>query len=245
MTEFKYDTRSHGNVVYGLHDIVKRSSAPRRTHVVKQLHRAYKITFLALTIGFLSLGCSYASDRPTVAEQFERYAKASASHDLAALEALTADDIVWVRGPHRHEGKKNALGPNAFDAGVKATLVFRNVKVEGNIVEFELIETSGVIRAVGMTKLLHYVRFEFENGLVKRKMPGSKKPPAKYSRAEFVKRMTPLRKWILETHPEAIPRLVDSRRAFIFSEESGALMLKLAEQWAAAGAPGRLATQIE
>jgi hypothetical protein len=30
-----------------------------------------------------------------VTRKFERYAEASREHDLAILEALTADDIVW------------------------------------------------------------------------------------------------------------------------------------------------------
>ena len=72
---------------------------------MKLLHRTHEIAFLVLTMGFLSLGWSCATSRPDVAEKFERYARTSASHDLAALETMTADDIVWKRGRYRLEGK--------------------------------------------------------------------------------------------------------------------------------------------
>jgi hypothetical protein len=37
--------------------------------------------------------------------------------------------------------------------------------------------------------------------------------------------------------------LLDAYGAFVFSRESGALMLRLTREWVAAGAPGRLTTQ--
>lgn len=122
-------------------------------------------------------------------------------------------------------------------------LEFRDIRIDGDLVECELIEKSEVIRAVGMTELRHYPRYAFENGLVVRKGPSPKEPPAEYSMAEFNRRMVPLRRWIRETHPEAIPKLLGADGAFAFSQESGALMLLLTREWVAAGAPGRLTTQ--
>jgi predicted esterase len=177
------------------------------------------------------------------ARQFQRYAGASASHDLETLAALTADDIVWELGRYRLEGKEAALGPHAYDLGLENTLAFRDIQVDGSAVEYELVERNETILAIGMTEVRHYPRLTFENGLVVRKGPSSKKPPAEYSMAEFNRRMAPLRKWIRETHPEAMSELLDADGAFVFSEKTGASMLRLTREWVAAGTPGRLATQ--
>jgi len=200
----------------------------------------HTVLSFSIGVGALVLGLSCAGTSPDVEQQFKRYAEASASHDLETLEALTANNIVWQLGPYRLEGKEAALGPNEYDRGTGTTLEFRNITIDGNVVEFELIERSGVISAVGMTELRHYTRFTFENGLVVRKEPGAKEPPAEYSMAEFTRRMSPLRRWIRETHPEAIPKLLDADGTFVFSRDSGALMLLLTREWVAAGAPGRL-----
>lgn len=178
-----------------------------------------------------------------MAQRFEWYAEASQEHDLATLEALTADDVVWQLGPYRLEGKEAVLGPNAYDAGVENQLVYRDARVEGNVVEFELIETNEIIRAVGMAEVRHYVRFEFENGQLKRKAAGSKRPPVEYSAAELNRRKAPLRRWIRDTHPEAMRDLMDSEGNFVFNLDNGALMLSLTREWVAAGAPGRLTSE--
>lgn len=195
---------------------------------------------LAFGVGAFPLAGSCATGESGVADLFHRYVEASASHDLATLEALTSDDIVWHLGPLTFEGKAKALGPNAYDAGARTELTYSNVQVEGNVVTFEMLETSEIIRAVGMTELRHYPRFEFRDGLVVRKGPSTRKPPAAHSIPELNRRMAPLRKWIRETHPDALAKLVDPNEGFIFSEESGALMLRLTREWVASGSPGRL-----
>lgn len=145
-----------------------------------------------VTVGVVFFVWSCAGTSPDVAQLFKRYAEASASHDLETLEALTADKIVWQLGPYRLEGKKAALGPNAYDRGMGTTLIFRDIRFDGAVVEFELVERSELIQAIGMTELRHYVRFTFENGLVVRKEPSPREPPAEYSMAEFSRRMVPL-----------------------------------------------------
>jgi hypothetical protein len=190
-------------------------------------------------LGIAVISWSCAGFSTSVSTQFERYSKASASHDLETLESLTGDDIVWQLGPYRLEGKEEALGPNRYDAGVQTTPVYRNVRVDGHVVEFELIESSEIIRAVGMKDLQHFPRFEFEDGLVTRKSGPWREVSPNRSMAEFNRRMVPFRQWIREVHPEAIARLVDTDRNFVFSQENGELMLSLAREWLAVGAPGR------
>jgi hypothetical protein len=205
--------------------------------------RFWSFAVPAVLVATVSLTFPGCASRPDVAKQFERYAKASKEHDLATLEALTAEDIVWQLGPYKLEGKKEVLGPNAYDAGVENQLTYRNPRIEGNVVEFELIETNEIIQAVGMTEVRHYGRFEFENGQLKRKLGAWKAPPPEYSMAELNRRKVPLRRWIRETHPEAMQELLDSEGNFVFTRDNGALMLSLTREWVAAGAPGRLTTE--
>jgi hypothetical protein len=122
-------------------------------------------------------------------------------------------------------------------------LLFRDVKVHGNVVEYELVESNETIRAIGMTEVRHYPRFTFKDGLVVRKEPSEREAPAEYSMTEFNRRMAPLREWIRGAHPEAISQLLDTDGAFVFSQENGALMLRLTREWVAAGTPGRLTTK--
>ncbi len=200
------------------------------------------VIFAVLAAGVLLLVGSCAGTSPDVAQPFKRYAEASASHDLETLAALTADNIVWQLGPYRLEGREAALGPNAYDKGLENTLIFQDVRIEGSVVEAELVERNEMLRAIGMPELRRYVRYTFENGLVVRKEPGAKEPPAEFSMAELNRRMTPFRAWIRKTYPQAISTLVDADRAFKFSQENGALMLRLTRKWVAAGTPGRVAT---
>jgi hypothetical protein len=219
---------------------VGRPQEPGRLRDMTTRFRIFTLSAVLLAPALLTFaGCEH---RPDVA-QFERYAKASKEHDLATLEALTADSIVWQLGPYTFKGKKEALGPNAYDAGVQNQLVYRNASIEGNVVEFELIERNAIIRAVGMTEVRSYPRWEFEDGQLKRKAGRWKEAPAEYSLAELERRKVPLRTWIRATHPEAMQALMDSEGHFVFSRDTGALMLRLAREWVAAGAPGRLGTQ--
>jgi hypothetical protein len=198
------------------------------------------ISCLLIAAGVCLVAGSCAQNSRQVARQFKRYAEASASHDLRALEMLTAEDISWQLGRYRLVGREDALAPNAYDLGMENELEYRNVQVDGNVVECEVIERNETIEAIGMTEVHQYPRYTFENGLVLRKEPSGKKPLAEYSMTEFHRRMSPLRKWIRETHPEVMSRLVDPDKGFIFSQENGALMLRLTREWVAAGSPGRL-----
>jgi hypothetical protein len=56
-------------------------------------------------------------------------------------------------------------------------------RVDGNVVEFELVERNEIVRAIGMTEVHSYPRFTFEKGLVVRKEPTGQETPAEYSMA--------------------------------------------------------------
>jgi len=159
-----------------------------------------------------------------------RYMEASIRHDLKTLSAMMADDIVWKLGPWTFMGKKQALGPNGYDAGMETKLEYSHVIIKGDTVEFELIERNDELRAVGCGELHHYPRFVFEDGLVKR-IESWKATEATPGFEECARRDEIFLKWVRENHPEAVAILWDSKNKPIFSRETGALTRKLANEW--------------
>ncbi len=176
-------------------------------------------------VDWMLVTSSYAS--PNIKELHRRYMEASIQYDLEPLRSMTSQDIVWQLGPRKLVGLEAALGPNAYDVGMKTELDYHDVIVKGDTVEFEVDERSDLIRAVGMEEVRHYVRFVFENGLLKKKEPWKKSLDAE----EGARRRAPFIRWIREKHPEVVDQLAAKENKFIFSKENGVLMRKLANEW--------------
>ncbi len=164
---------------------------------------------------------------------YRRYTEAAIHFDIATLRAMTADDAVWTLFGQTLVGKEQVLGPNEFDAGMQTELEYSNAVVKGNAVEFELTERNCVLRALGTKELHHYVRFVFENSLVKRKELRKDSPTAKQLAP---RQMELLVKWAREKHPDDFAKLSDSKGNTIYSRETGALTCKLVNEWAASKA---------
>ncbi len=184
------------------------------------------------------VSCSQVPENKTQ-ELHRHYMEALINHDLEALRQLTSSDFVWQLGPYTLSGVEEALAPNEYDAAMEAELSYNNVEIAGDTVEFDLWESSDMIRAVGLDSLLHHIRIIFAEDLVVRRE--FSRPSAELN--DFGRRMMPLQIWIQQNHPETLPSLVNNRGFFIFSKESGVLMRKLAEEWLQAGAPGRTTEQ--
>ncbi len=168
-----------------------------------------------------------------IMELYRRYTEAAIHHDVMTARAMTAEDAVWVLGGQRLVGKEQVLGPNDFDAGMQTELEYSNPVVKGNAVEFELTERNCVVRALGVKELHYYVRFVFENGLLKRK--------ELWKESQDPKQLAPqwelLRNWIRERHPDDFAKLFDSQGHVIYSQDTGALFCKRANEWTASKAP--------
>lgn len=162
-----------------------------------------------------------------VATIHARYMKASISHDLETLRSLTAEDATWQLGPRLLEGREEVLSPNKWDAGTSTELEYRDVRIDGNVVEFTLLESNDLLRALGVEVVRHFPRFIFEDGKVKRKEPWQPSPDM----VRVNQNMQPLRQWIRDERPEALEVLVDQAGAFVFSREGGELMTQLALEW--------------
>ncbi len=189
----------------------------------------------SVPILIVALLCSAAIlSASDVAALHERYMQASISHDLKTLRTLTAEDATWQLGPRLLKGREEVLGPNGWDAGMLTSLQYEDVRVDGNVVEITLLESSEVLRALGVEVVHHYPRFVFEGGKLKRKEPW--KPSPDMAKVSLL--MRPLRKWIREMHPEALRVLLDESGTFVFNQEAGELMSRLALQWVSAGRPG-------
>jgi hypothetical protein len=195
---------------------------------------ALKIARVSKTIPallFLVAGCQAP---PKAHEWHRRYMEASNAHDLDTLRAMTADDIVWRLGPWTFVGKEQALLPHENDAVMNTTLEVRDVHIRGNTVEFEVIERNDALRAVGIARWRHYARFTFnDRGLVIRKEAWKKSPDDR----EAARRFRPLRQWVAQHHPEAVPD-IDGPPEKAWGYKRAMRMRELREEWVAAGRPG-------
>jgi ketosteroid isomerase-like protein len=177
-------------------------------------------------------GCS---DRTTsTAEVFQRYLAASNAHDLEALAAMTADDIVWQLGPWTLVGQEKALRPHYADLINHTVLEAREVVVRGDTVECTLIERNDATRAHGPDSLVHYARYVFEAGLVVKKEPWA---PSESLR-ELNRRAEPFRSWVREEHPEALAVILDSNGTPRWTRDAVELVHEIRKAWVAAGKPG-------
>lgn len=158
----------------------------------------------------------------------ERYLKASNRHDLKTLRAMTAEDAVWKLGSDLLAGRDEVLRPNTCDAGANTRLNWSNLVAHGNTIEFELLERNDVLRALGIPELRRFVRFTFEDGLVKRK---EETKPAVGIEALHAKGALFLT-WLRRTHPDALGQIMTSEGKFMYSRESCRIEAKLAAEWA-------------
>ena len=159
--------------------------------------------------------------------------EASNAHDLDTLASMTADNIVWNLGPYVLRGKPEALLPHEGDAVMNTTLEVRDLRVEGQVVECEVIERNDMLRAAGIESWRHYARFVFdETGRIILKGPSRTSPDD----AEVAKRMQPFREWVRTNHPQSVPNFEDITDCF--GTEPAKRSRQLMQDWVEAGRPG-------
>jgi ketosteroid isomerase-like protein len=187
---------------------------------------------LSLVVVLISSACADRTD--STRERFEQYLAASNAHDLDALEAMTADDIVWKLGPWTLTGKEQVLRPHYSDSINHTVLVARDVVVRGDTVECVIVERNDATRAYGPDSLVHYARYVFKDGLV------TKKEPWRRSNAlsELNRHAQPFRSWLRSTHPEAMAVILDSTGTPRWTPEAADKVREMREVWVAAGKPG-------
>jgi hypothetical protein len=190
--------------------------------------RNHMLAWLNMTVLTVLIFSSCAKDHEAeIRELHRRYMEASMNHDIKTLSAMTAEDIFWQIGTFTLQGREEALGLYEYDAGTNNVLEYSNVVVHGDTVEFVLDEKNEIITVIGMEKIQTFPRYIFKDGLIFRIemwMPSR-------DREEYHRLAQPMRSWISSAHPEAIERLFDSEKRWVFSRENGELMVQLARQW--------------
>jgi hypothetical protein len=154
---------------------------------------------------------------------------AANAHDLAALEAMLSDDVVWHLGADTLVGTAQVLGPLDFDIGAQTHLELGEIVVRGDTAEFEIAEHNRVLMTLGIHELRHHARFVFRNGLIVLKQPSR---PADETRA-MVDSVSAFASWLYAERPEDYRRIWDEAGKFNYSEATGVLMLGLAGEWRA------------
>ena len=168
-----------------------------------------------------------------------RYMGASNAHDLDTLESMTADDIVWHLGPYELRGKPEALLPHRTDAVMNTTLEVRDLRIEGRVVECDVIERNDMLRAVGIEGWRHHARYVFdETGRIVLKEPWRSSPDD----AIVARRFQPFRAWVRENHPQSVPDFDDITDCF--GTEPARRSRQLLMDWVAAGRPGLVESEL-
>lgn len=179
-------------------------------------------------------GTACSHHAPSTRRLFERYLAASNAHELAALDDMTADSIVWRLGPWTLRGKAQALSLQYADLINHTTLEARDVVVRGDTVECTLVERNDATRAYGPDSLLHYPRYVFRDGLVTVK-EGWKRDT---SFAALNRHAEPFHAWVRQTHPEAIPVILDSTGTPRWTRQALDKTRQMLLAWIDAGKPG-------
>lgn len=94
--------------------------------------------------------------------------------------------------------------------------------------------TNELLRQMGTEQMRLHPRFIFGDGLLKRIEYWQ--PSADVMAHQ--KRLGAFRQWTMQERSDQLPALIDENGRMIVSEESNEAMVKLAEEWAAAGKPG-------
>lgn len=157
----------------------------------------------------------------------ERFIEAWKTYDIATLSALTAPDVVVDLGRGTLAGREHVIGPIEFSMGAGAEFEFNNVVVRGDTVEFEMIETSDIVRACGLEEIRHYPRLIFENGLLVRKESVRGIPNLRL----YSEQLSLLRIWISDRRPDVLEQITDPRGGYRFTRRSGELMALMARAW--------------
>ncbi len=185
------------------------------------------IAALAIALGLQACG------GPSPDQLVRQYVGAANRHDLAAVEAMLDDDVVWYLGTDTLAGKRQALGPYDFDIGAQTHLELGEVIVRGDTAEFELAEHNRVLMSLGIHELRHHVRFVFREGLIILKEE-SRPPDEIEAMADSVGAFAT---WLYTERPEDYRRIWGEDGKFIYSAETAVLMLELAEAWRSRDGP--------
>ena len=104
------------------------------------------------------------ADAATVLRAFR---DASNSHDVEAVEALLADEVVWHRGAaSRLSGRDAVMVPITFDAATHATFTIGELTFDGDSVACVLTESNDFYRALGLPSVDQRAQFEIRDGRI-------------------------------------------------------------------------------
>jgi hypothetical protein len=180
-----------------------------------------KLLFLIL---ILFLACEKKSTNPKVV--LNGYIKAANEHNIEKVRDFYSDSIIWHFGSFTFRGKDEAIAPIKFDKGANTLLVVSNIKVSGDTVDFDLLETNDVLSALGVPELHHFPRFIIKDGLIHSIF--SRRPPAEFQ--AYSDSVSGFAKWLSENLSETYNKFWPDGR-FNFSEETGITMPTEVMKW--------------
>jgi hypothetical protein len=179
----------------------------------------------AVLLAFSFHACS-RNERPLPATVFERYIEAANLHDIEAVRAITAEDVVWNLGRDTLIGVEETLRPLAFDEGAHTVLTASSYSVNGDTINFNLVEHNDVLDALGVRELHHSGQMVVRNGLIIRIAP--LRPPLE--RKALADSVITFWRWLREHRPEVFDRMWHNGK-FNYTRNAGVEMPNLIYEW--------------
>ncbi|MBT8378650.1 MAG: nuclear transport factor 2 family protein [Ignavibacteria bacterium] len=183
-----------------------------------------KYRFKVFIIIVFLLGCANPPSDPE--KVLDSYIKAANEHNIEKVKDMYADSIVWYFGPLTFKGKEEAIAPLEFDKGANTKLIHTNIYVNGDTVDFHLLETNNVISALGVPELHHFPRFVVKNGLIH--LITSTKPPTEFK--AYADSVAAFANWLQSNSPDMYNKIWPDGN-FNFSEETGKIMPAEVLKW--------------
>lgn len=176
-----------------------------------------------ILIVVLLLSCA-----PDLSQRVRDYEETYNTHDVERLMALYADDIrfeitdVWVK-----EGKKAVRELAEWDKATNMHMTISDIKVSGDTVTFNLVETNDWWRLAGIGEV-HYVPcvMVFRNCLISE----LRATMIKESLDAYAKVWPSIMSWASEHRSEELAELLPGGE-FIYSAEAARKWIVLLQEW--------------
>jgi len=184
----------------------------------------FKIILFFLLLFVIS---SCQKKEPHTEYLFLQYVSAMNNHDFDLLEKLISEEAIWYLGLDTLIGQREVMGPLKFDLGAKTKVTVREIKVQEDTVECELVEHNEVLVGLGIDSLVHFPKIVFSDGKIILKK--AIRPPDSYQL--FQDSLMAFLGWLRSEDSTAYGKLFNSRGKFQYSQENGELMVRLLRVW--------------
>jgi ketosteroid isomerase-like protein len=191
------------------------------------VERVFKIGVVIAILLATFVGCQ----RQNLLNKVTAYVDAANRHDLAAIDAMLTDDVVFeMNGTSIALGKEQVRTVHDNEAGFNTELELTDCKEKGNTVTCKITERNDYVIAAGINEI-NYTSgdFTFKNGLIQ-KISATMSPESIKSGKEFDQGFVA---WVKQNRSEELAKLMTPAGKFKWGRESAKIMVNLVKEYQA------------